>query len=461
MMLFFVVPRLLFIACGHIYVLSYLSNYKSLKLASYRVSVKPYFKLSLSNDDKADLNLQEERTSKGTQENEIRANLRANIEVVANRSRYTSTDYFPDNNEISQDILTSLKSTRSYFSILVERFAQSIDDFQVADSAKKAAYVLNSGYFQPPSASLGKKERIVVLGSGWGSHSFLKRANVPNLNEEEIRDALSFVVVGAGPTGVEFTSELRDWIENEGRRYYGKLLKYVKITLVEAGNAVLAVFDEALQKEAMRKLTERRTQLVSDGYIPVEVTQVLLRSGVKVVGDKYIEFSNGERLNYGFCVWAAGNGPIPFVLNTIEKVDYQKADTPLPATAQGFKLRATTSTPPYREAKEALASISTSEGESSVRGEPINFFSDIAGLGQLGVPSTAQDGSLVEFAKPFQFLNLGVLAYIGASEALAQISVDKSTIKGSGNQVSWRSRVSVSLDWIKAKLFGRDLGALY
>ena len=38
-------------------------------------------------------------------------------------------------------------------------------------------------------------------------------------------------------------------------RYYGKLLKYVKITLVEAGNAVLAVFDETLQKEAMRKLT--------------------------------------------------------------------------------------------------------------------------------------------------------------------------------------------------------------
>ena len=40
----------------------------------------------------------------------------------------------------------------------------------------------------------------------------------------------------------------------------------------------------------------------------------------RLVGDKYIEFSNGERLNYGFCVWAAGNGPIPFVLNTIEKV---------------------------------------------------------------------------------------------------------------------------------------------
>jgi NADH dehydrogenase FAD-containing subunit len=81
----------------------------------------------------------------------------------------------------------------------------------------------------------------------------------------------------------------------------------------------------------------------------------------------------------------------------------------------------------------------------------------------------------LEYGKPFQFLNLGVLAYIGASEALAQISIGEiNTVKGSGNvgfflwrgiywfkQVSWRNRVSVGLDWIKTKLFGRDLGSLY
>ena len=80
---------------------------------------------------------------------------------------------------------------------------------------------------------------------------------------------------------------------------------------------------------------------------------------------------------------------------------------------------------------------------------------------------------MVEYAKPFQFLNLGVLAYIGASEALAQIAVDSNTIKSTGNigfllwrgiywfkQVSWRNRALVGIDWMKAKLFGRDLGAL-
>ena len=36
-----------------------------------------------------------------------------------------------------------------------------------------------------------------------------ERANIPSLSEVEKRAALSFVIVGAGPTGVEFTSELR------------------------------------------------------------------------------------------------------------------------------------------------------------------------------------------------------------------------------------------------------------
>ena len=80
---------------------------------------------------------------------------------------------------------------------------------------------------------------------------------------------------------------------------------------------------------------------------------------------------------------------------------------------------------------------------------------------------------LVEYAKPFQFLNLGVLAYVGASQALAQISVDDKNVKGSGGvgfllwrgiywfkQVSWRNRALVSIDWVKARLFGRDIGSM-
>ena len=40
-----------------------------------------------------------------------------------------------------------------------------------------------------------------------------ERASIPGLSIEEKREALSFVIVGAGPTGVEYTGELRDWLE--------------------------------------------------------------------------------------------------------------------------------------------------------------------------------------------------------------------------------------------------------
>ena len=155
--------------------------------------------------------------------------------------------------------------------------------------------------------------------------SCFERANIPNMSEEEMRSTLSFIVVGGGPTGVEFISELRDWIEIEGRRYYSRLLKYVQLTLVEASSSILAVFDESLQKEALEKLMQRRTTLVSDGIIRKEMTTIKLKAGVKEVGEKAIELSSGEKIPYGFCLWAAGNGPIPLVLETIRAIDQQQA----------------------------------------------------------------------------------------------------------------------------------------
>ena len=155
--------------------------------------------------------------------------------------------------------------------------------------------------------------------------SCFERANLPNLSEQERKDALSFVVVGAGPTGVEFTSELRDWIENEGAKYYRHLMKFVSLSLVEAGPSVLAVFDEALQREAMRSLTERKSALISEGVIEKEMTKIYTSSGVSEVGETSIKLSDGSSMPYGFCVWAAGNGPIPFVNELIEGIEEQKS----------------------------------------------------------------------------------------------------------------------------------------
>ena len=77
-------------------------------------------------------------------------------------------------------------------------------------------------------------------------------------------------------------------------------------------------------------------------------------------------------------------------------------------------------------------------------------------------------------AKPFDFLNMGLLAYIGNAQAVAQVQLgDTEFLKTAGNnafllwrsvyivkQVSTRTRFLVLFDFMKTKIFGRDLTGL-
>ena len=74
-------------------------------------------------------------------------------------------------------------------------------------------------------------------------------------------------------------------------------------------------------------------------------------------------------------------------------------------------------------------------------------------------------------AKPFQFLNLGQLAYTGGGEALSQVELGNTKLFSRAGsvgyllwksvyivkQVSTKSRILVIFDWCKTKIFGRDV----
>ncbi|CAM9508288.1 unnamed protein product, partial [Discosporangium mesarthrocarpum] len=151
-----------------------------------------------------------------------------------------------------------------------------------------------------------------------------ERANLPGLSDEQRVGALTFAIVGAGPTGVEFTAELRDFIEQEGPRFYPELLKYVRIKLIEASDKILTAFDSELQQSAIDSLTQRRTTLIDRGYIEAEMTELLLQSGVKEVTATHINLKDDTSIPYGLAVWAAGNGPLPLVRDLIDNVPNQK-----------------------------------------------------------------------------------------------------------------------------------------
>jgi len=66
-----------------------------------------------------------------------------------------------------------------------------------------------------------------------------EKASLPQLTEEQRKRFLQFVVVGGGPTGVEFSAALHDFINEDLARLYPSLKDLVNITLLEAGDHIL------------------------------------------------------------------------------------------------------------------------------------------------------------------------------------------------------------------------------
>lgn len=66
-----------------------------------------------------------------------------------------------------------------------------------------------------------------------------EKAVLPGLSEEERRINLHFVIVGGGPTGVEFAAELHDFFEEDLVKLYPTVKDLVKITVIQSGDHIL------------------------------------------------------------------------------------------------------------------------------------------------------------------------------------------------------------------------------
>ena len=329
-----------------------------------------------------------------------------------------------------------------------------------------------------------------------------ERASVPGISDEQRRAALTFAVIGAGPTGVEFCAELCDFIEQDVPRFYPELLPFVSVKLVEASDKVLVAFDEALQEKALETLQTRLVPSASSESASASASEdgssfsssrpplveVLLKAGVKEVRSDALVFANNSTLKYGLSVWAAGIGPLPLVLDLTKKVpgqqEHQQTARGKLFTDQWLRVKGSPNIYAIGDcsfvegaAYPATAQVAAQQGSYLSRLFSRNYdlkapIPKIAGEKQ-GVGQNLIFDESGQYAKRFQFLNLGILAYLGDSKALAQIQVDKSTIKGSGatgfalwrsvylsKQVSLRNRVLVVIDWATSRAFGRDITRL-
>jgi NADH dehydrogenase len=111
---------------------------------------------------------------------------------------------------------------------------------------------------------------------------------------EVLRAKKTIVVVGAGPTGVEYAGALSELVKMVLASDYPELdMDAVRIVLVEAQSEVLPTFPPALGREARKELEKRGIE-------------VRVNARVEHADDRGLVLATGERISSETLVWAAG-----------------------------------------------------------------------------------------------------------------------------------------------------------
>ncbi|KAL0370214.1 UNVERIFIED_CONTAM: Internal alternative NAD(P)H-ubiquinone oxidoreductase A1, mitochondrial [Sesamum angustifolium] len=271
----------------------------------------------------------------------------------------------------------------------------------------------------------------------------LMLSDVPGIADEEKRRLLHCVVVGGGPTGVEFSGELSDFIQKDVHQRYAHVKDYIHVTLVEA-NEILSSFDDRLRKYAVKQLTKSGVRLV--------------RGIVKDVQAEKIILSDDTEIPYGVLVWSTGVGPSAFV-NSLEIPkapggrigidEWQRVPSVQDVFAIGDCSGFLEST--GRPVLPALAQVAERQGKYIAK--------LLNRLGKAG-GGRADAAKELDFGSPFVYRHLGSMATIGRYKALVDLRQSKEgkglSLAGFTSWFIWRSayltrvfhfRPGVGKDW--------------
>ncbi|XP_019175242.1 PREDICTED: external alternative NAD(P)H-ubiquinone oxidoreductase B2, mitochondrial-like [Ipomoea nil] len=139
-----------------------------------------------------------------------------------------------------------------------------------------------------------------------------EKASLPYLTDEERKRILHFVIVGGGPTGVEFAAQLHDFVSEDVVRLYPKVKDFVKITLVEATDHILNMFDKRITAFAEEKFGR-------DG-IDVKTGSMVVKVSDKEISTKDVKSGDITSTPYGMVVWSTGIGTRPVVTNFMKEI---------------------------------------------------------------------------------------------------------------------------------------------
>ncbi|MBX3055837.1 MAG: NAD(P)/FAD-dependent oxidoreductase [Anaerolineae bacterium] len=208
----------------------------------------------------------------------------------------------------------------------------------------------------------------------------------------ERRQLLTFVVVGGGPTGVEYAGALSELVYGPLRKDFPELdITDVSIVLLEAAGRVLGGMSESLSAYAARSLDKMKVVVQLEKRVTaVTDTAVTLHDGAQIPTSTVVWVAGvgGEGLARGSGIEVLGNGRVP-VLPTLQ----------LPQHERVFAIGDLAAfTVPEGGYLPMVAQVAIQQGIQAAQN---------IGRHQLGVPLT-----------PFHYWDKGSMATIGRNKAV-------------------------------------------
>ncbi|WMV16135.1 hypothetical protein MTR67_009520 [Solanum verrucosum] len=189
-----------------------------------------------------------------------------------------------------------------------EEFAVDYDYLVIATGARVNTFnipgVEENTFFLKEVEDAQKIRRTVI--------DCFEKASLPTLSDEERKRLLHFVIVGGGPTGVEFAAQLHDFVNEDIVRLYPKVKDLVKITLLEATDHILNMFDKRITAFAEEKFHR-------DG-IDVKTGSMVVKVGEKEISTKDVKRGEITSMPYGMAVWSTGIGTRPVIMEFMKHI---------------------------------------------------------------------------------------------------------------------------------------------
>jgi NADH:quinone reductase (non-electrogenic) len=286
-------------------------------------------------------------------------------------------------------------------------------------------------YFNTPGAAEHAFPLYTLMNAVTLRNRILERFEAADRQPALINEgALNFVIVGAGPTGVETAGALSDLFYNLlPDDYHQMATEKARVIIVEMGKEVLAPFKENLRVYAKEELEARGVE-------------VRLGEAVAEIGSTFVRLKSGEEIKAHTLIWAAG-------VRASSLADLLG----LPQGRGGrVKLNPDLSVPEHPE-----VFVVGDMGEVASDGKVLPQLGSVAMQSGEHVGRQISRRVLGEQTQPFKYWDKGFMATIGRGSAVVEFP-NKRTLQGPLAYFAWlgvhlallngiRNRIETLWDW--------------